>query len=114
MATDPVQALIDAGALPASAFAESSRYHGVPVARLRSGPDDPGTAYLLRRFPTPAIPEAAALVHVVHAGERPDLLGFRAYGDAELWWRIADANAVTDPFELTDTLGRRVRIPVGG
>jgi len=26
-------------------------------------------------------------------------------------WRIADANAVTDPFELTDTIGLRVRIP---
>ena len=35
----------------------------------------------------------------------------RHFGDAELYWRIADANVVTDPFELTDTLGRGWRIP---
>jgi hypothetical protein len=29
-----------------------------------------------------------------------------------LYWRIADANAVVDPNELTDTLGRRVDIPL--
>jgi hypothetical protein len=33
-------------------------------------------------------------------------------GDAELYWRIADANAVTDPFELTEMLGARVIIPL--
>ena len=32
-------------------------------------------------------------------------------GDPELYWRIADANVVTDPFELTDTPGDRVQIP---
>ena len=28
----------------------------------------------------------------VKAGDRLDLLAHTAYGDAELWWRIADAN----------------------
>jgi hypothetical protein len=28
-----------------------------------------------------------------------------------LYWRVADANAVIDPHELTDTLGRRIVIP---
>ena len=32
--------------------------------------------------------------------------------DPLLYWRIADANAVIDPFELTDVLGRRVDIPL--
>ena len=32
MTTDPVQLLIDAGAIPADPFAPNSRYHGVALA----------------------------------------------------------------------------------
>ena len=46
------------------------------------------------------------------AQDRPDLLGAKYLGDPLLYWRIADANAVVDPNELTDTLGRRVDIPL--
>ena len=35
----------------------------------------------------------------------------QAFGNPELYWRIADANAVTDPLELTDEIGERVAIP---
>ena len=111
MATDPVQALIDAGAIPSSPFPPNSRYAGVPVARYRRDPADPGAPYLLRRFPPRQDETATAFVHIVQAGERPDGLAAAVFGDPELYWQIADANAVTDPFELTDTLGRRVRIP---
>ena len=34
-------------------------------------------------------------------GDRLDLLAARLLGDAELWWRIADANPELDPEELT-------------
>lgn len=111
MATDPVQALIDAGAIPSDPFAPNSRYAGVPIERYRRDPADPGVPYLLRRFPPQPAESSTAFVHIVQAGERPDLLGAAIFGDPEFWWQIADANAVTDPFELTDTLGRRVRIP---
>ena len=50
--------------------------------------------------------------HIVTAQDRPDLLGATYFGDALLYWRIADANAVVDPNELTDTLGTRVIIPL--
>jgi hypothetical protein len=111
MATDPVQALIDAGAIPSSPFAPTSRYAGVPLGRYQRDAADPGVPYLLRRFlPRPA--EApTAFEHIVQAGERPDLLASAVFGDPEFYWQIADANAVTDPFELTDTLGARLRIP---
>jgi hypothetical protein len=49
---------------------------------------------------------------VAAALDRPDLLGAKHLGDPLLYWRIADANAVVDPNELTDTLGRRVDIPL--
>ncbi|WIX99172.1 LysM domain-containing protein [Amycolatopsis mongoliensis] len=49
-------------------------------------------------------------VYEVRAGDRADVLAFRQFGDAEQWWRIADANPVLDPRELTDTPGRTLRI----
>ena len=110
--TDPVQLLIDAGAIPGTLFVSQSRYNGVPLALLQRRPDEPGTVYVRRRF----IPAPGSLTifarHVAVALDRPDLLGAKYLGDALLYWRIADANAVVDPNELTDTLGRRVDIPL--
>jgi nucleoid-associated protein YgaU len=111
MTTDPVQLLIDAGAIPASPFAPNSRYYNVGFARYLRGPGDAGVLYVLRRFIPQKRDIAIAAEHIVRAGDRPDLLAAQTLGDAELYWRIADANAVTDPFELTDTLGARIIIP---
>jgi len=110
--TDPVQLLIDAGAIPSAPFVPQSRYNGVPLAVLQRRPDSPGQVYVRRRFiPAPSTLAIAAR-HVVSALERPDLLGAKHLGDPLLYWRIADANAFVDPNELTDTLGRRVAIPL--
>jgi len=107
---DPVQLLIDAGAIPSTPFIAQSRYSGVALAVLQRRPDEPGQAYVKRRFiPSPSTLAIAAR-HAVVAGDRPDLLGAKYLGDPLLYWRIADANAVVDPNELTDTLGRRVAI----
>jgi hypothetical protein len=111
MTTDPVQLLIDAGAIPANPFASNSRYYTVALARYLRGAGDPGVVYVLRRFIPQRRDIAIAAEHIVHGGDRPDLLAAQTLGDAELYWRIADANAVTDPFELTDTLGARILIP---
>lgn len=110
--SDPVQLLIDAGAIPSTPFAPQSRYNGVPLAVLQRRPDGPRVVYVRRRFiPAPGTLTIAAR-HVVSARDRPDLLGAKYLGDALLYWHIADANAVVDPNELTDTLGRRVDIPL--
>ena len=111
MTTDPIQLLIDAGAIPSDPFAPASRYFGVSVARHVRGADDPGVPYVLRRFIPQRRDIAVAAEVVVASGDRPDLLAARTLGDPELYWRVADANAVTDPFELTDAPGARVRIP---
>ena len=111
MSADPVQLLIAAGAIPANPFAPSSRYFTVAIGRYVRGPGDPGAPYLLRRFIPQMRDIAVVAEHIVSSGERPDLLAAQTLGDSEFYWRVADANAVTDPFELTDTLGTRVRIP---
>ena len=112
MTTDPVQLLIEAGAIPSSPFDASSRYSGVALAVLQRRAGDPPVVYVTRRF----IPARGTLVvatrHVVSSGQRPDTLGALYLADPLLYWRIADANAVIDPHELTDSLGRRVDIPL--
>lgn len=111
MTTDPVQLLIEAGAIPQNPFGPNSRYHDVQLGRYVRGPGDPGVTYVLRRFIPQRRDVAVAAEHVVASGERPELLAAATLGDAELYWRLADANAVTDPLELSDELGRRVAIP---
>lgn len=65
--------------------------------------------YLRRRF----IPDTTDLptqaFHDMSAVDRLDNLAATYYGDSQLWWRVADANAVSDPDELL-VAGRRVRI----
>ena len=109
---DPVQLLIDAGAIPAAPFVAQSRYYGVALAVLERRPGEPGQAYVQRRFIPPPATLTIVARHVASALERPDTLGARYLGDPLLYWRIADANAVVDPFELTDTVGRSVAIPL--
>jgi len=112
VATDPVQALLDAGAIPSTQFGPSSRYNGVPLGAWQPPGGGPPIVYVLRRFIPQMRDIAIVAEHVVQGAERPELLADRVFGDAELYWRIADANAVTDPFALTDTVGLRVKIPV--
>jgi len=65
--------------------------------------------YLRRRF----IPDTTDLptqaFHDITAADRLDTVAATYYGDSQLWWRIADANAISDPDELLEP-GRRLRI----
>ena len=58
----------------------------------------------------PALEHALLHEHIVGDGERPDTLADRYLNDPEQFWRICDANAVMAPNELTQTVGRVVRI----
>lgn len=37
--------------------------------------------------------------HTVRYGEELDEIAYRYYGNGELWWVIAEANGIADPFE---------------
>ena len=91
--------------------AGTSRYRGVALAALTLA-DGTVLAYSKRRFVPRRSEIALAAVHLVRGGERPDLLASQHYQQPLLQWRIADGNAVIDPFELTDTPGARVVVPV--
>jgi hypothetical protein len=105
--TDPLQALLRP--IPAPLFPPSSRYHTVATATL-VGPDGRAVVYLRGRFAPP--PDSLALVgeYAVAQGDRLDLLAARYLGDPELFWRLCDANAALRPDELTEEIGRVLRI----
>jgi hypothetical protein len=90
-------------------FAPTSRYHDVEVAQLAL-PDGRTIAYLRRRFVPPAESFALLREHTVRAGDRLDQVAAMHLGDPEQFWRVADANGAVAPEELTDVVGRRLRI----
>jgi hypothetical protein len=107
---DPLQSLLAAGAVPTTTFPPTSRYAGTAVAAWDPGDGAPPVPYLDRRF-CPRGDGLALLYEVrIAEGDRRDVLGFRHLGDAELWWRLADANGAVDPRELTDPVGKTLRI----
>lgn len=108
--TNPLEALLLAAAA-LNRFPPNSRYHGGATARMIL-PGGREVVYLRRRFcPQPG--ELALLrTHRVAAGDRLDNLAARLLGDPELFWRICDANGATRPDELTETVGRVLRVPL--
>jgi hypothetical protein len=90
-------------------FPPTSRYYGIETVTVHRTSTSSIT-YLRRRFLPP--PERFALLkeHVVVGGERLDQIAAQELGDAEAFWRIADANAAMRPEALTEPPGRRLRI----
>ena len=110
--TDPneaLQAMLQPVGLRASLFPPTSRYHGIDTATLETAAGKT-IIYLRRRFVPP--PERFELLeeHVVAQGERLDNITARHLGDPEQFWRVCDANRAMRPDELTETIGRRLRI----
>jgi hypothetical protein len=107
---DPLKELLAAGAVPTTAFPPTSRYATIGVTAYDPGGGAPPLPFLRRRF-CPR-PDRFALLYelLVVEGDRRDLLGARHVGDAELWWRLADANGVVDPRVLAEPVGRRLRM----
>lgn len=108
-AQQQLETLLAQGATSVPQFAPNSRYSTTTTLTLVT-PDGRMIPYLKRRF-VPA-PEKFATVseHGVVSGDRVDLLAATYLGDAELYWQLCDANGAIRPDELTDTVGRRLRI----
>jgi hypothetical protein len=90
-------------------FPANSRYQATPTAVL-TGVDGTVIIHLRRRFVPP--PERFALLreHAVVQDDRLDRLAAEHLGDAELFWRLCDANGALRPDELLEVIGRRLRI----
>ena len=105
---DPVQALLAQTSLKTTLFAPTSRYYGLDTtAILQQGRP---VAYVLRRFVPP--PERLQLLqqHTVMQGDRLDNIAAKYLGDPTLFWQLCDANGAMRPWELVETVGRKLRI----
>ena len=89
----------------------ASRYANLPVLTYTSA-DGRMTSYYSRRLLPPGSSMPLLTSVTVTQGDRLDLIAARALGDPEQFWRICDANDALDPFELTATLGRVLRVAV--
>jgi hypothetical protein len=90
-------------------FPITSRYYSTATATLETA-DGRKIAYLRRRFVPPPQRFDLLFEHTVTEGERPDTIAGQYSGDPEQFWRICDANGAIRPEELTETIGRRLRI----
>lgn len=90
-------------------FPITSRYYTTETAIFESA-DGRQIVYLRRRF-LPQ-PDRFALLqeHTVAQGERLDNITALYLGDPEQFWRVADANGAMRPDELTEEIGRKLRI----
>ncbi|MGP3927107.1 LysM peptidoglycan-binding domain-containing protein [Streptomyces sp. 8N616] len=112
---EPYESALDA--IPGShPYPRTSRYHDAEIGVHRL-PDGTEVRYAKRRL-LPPLSETGSdddtAPHTVNAGERPDHLGQRYFGDPAQWWQIADANPALDPRELTSEPGQEIDIPLPG
>lgn len=106
---DPLKSMFQAGALKNTLFPVSSRYYGLDTATLTTLGGK--TVIYLKRRLLPQ-PDNFSLLqeHVVTERERLDNITAHYLGDPEQFWQVCDANRAMRPDELTETIGRRLRI----
>lgn len=106
---DPLKPFLDAAGLKENLFPSTSRYFGIETKTMETVGGEK-IVYLRRRF-CPQ-PERFALLqeHTVLQGERLDHIAAKYLGDAEQFWRICDANGALSPEELTQPVGKKLRI----
>ena len=107
--SDPIQSLLGLGVVKSNPFPPNSRYSNVQTATLTTL-NGQVVIYLRRRW-VPS-PDQFSLLqeYTVTQGDRLDNLAARLIGDPELFWQLCDSNGVTQPEELTETIGRKLRI----
>ena len=106
---DPLQMMLQQVGVRSTGFSVTSRYYGVDMATLEAANGNT-VVYLRRRFVPPAERFFLLQEHTVVQGDRPDNISHHYLGDPEQFWRICDANNMMYPDELTETIGRRIRI----
>jgi len=93
-------------------FDPASRYANVPTAQLTeigAGGQERKIAYVLRRI-IPDVTGTTLVQHTVIQGDRLDNVTARYLGDPLQFWRVADANGVLRPEDLTQQPGQVIRI----
>lgn len=88
---------------------QGSRYENSDVVRMQKRG---ATRLTVVPVPPDVTPVFSFAFHTVIEGERIDILADRFFGDAELWWVIADVNPRWSFFDRLPA-GTVLRIPNG-
>lgn len=94
-------------------FDPQSRYYNLEQVTLDVVNADGTTRqikYARRRFITPPVALTTLVEHTVTIDDRLDNMTAKYVGDPTQFWRLCDANDAVRPTDLTDTVGRVVRI----
>jgi hypothetical protein len=96
-------------------FPRTSRYYKIEIAKFVTT-DQREIVYLRRRFLPLAPPTTIIAEHTVEEGDRLDNVTAKYLGDPEQFWQVCDANDAMVPDELTEEIGRRLKVamPTGG
>ena len=90
-------------------FSQTSRYFGIDTTTIETS-DGKTYSYLRRRF----VPQPEKFItlqeHFVVQGDRVDNITARYLSDPLQFWRVCDANRAMRPDELTEEIGRPIRI----
>jgi hypothetical protein len=87
-------------------FFRGSRYEPVETATL-TRPDGTEVRYKRLRF---VVRPPAQLAYVAQEGDSLGTIAWTVFRDAEMWWRIADANADLSAEDLAAVPGRRLAV----
>lgn len=98
-------------------FDKTSRYAQIETTTLKVTDADGTTRevrYVRRRF----LPDPAGMTtvveHTVTEGDRLDNVTTKYLGDPTLFWNVADANNAMRPEELTEEVGRTLKVAMPG
>jgi len=94
-------------------FDPTSRYNSIETASITVTIGDGDlreVRYLKRRFIPSSEGMTTLVEHRVAQGERLDNITARYLGDPTQFWRVADANNVLRPEELTEEIGTAIKI----
>src|SRR6266446_586419 len=105
---DPAQSILQS-VVKLTPFPATSRYFQIETATFET-PGETTIVYLRRRFVPSPDRFDLLLEHTVVQSDRLDNVTARYLGDPEQFWRVCDANCAMRPEELTETVGRHLRI----
>ncbi|MBP6237639.1 MAG: hypothetical protein KA536_15925 [Saprospiraceae bacterium] len=106
---DPLQFLLQPNNSSNSYFAPTSRYYGLEIS-IHTEENGDKKPYIKRRFIAQSDAFQVISEHKVQEGDRLDNISYKHLGDPELFWRICDANVALHPLELTDEIGKYIKI----
>ncbi len=87
-------------------FLKASRYFELDTAEAV---DDSGR--VVRAVKLRRLPETSGQDMIVTDSDQLDMISQARYGDATLFWHIADANSTLEANELVKVAGRVIRVP---